>query len=102
MPKVPGFYSPFDAMTFDNDHCFLCGSPLSQDGTAEHVFPKWLLEKYDLWDRKLTLLNGTTIAYRQLTVPCCQKCNNKYLSSLEMDMRDAVNAGLRGYGNLTS
>ena len=35
----------------------------------EHVFPKWLLKRFDLWNEPLTLLNGTVIKYRQARHP---------------------------------
>jgi hypothetical protein len=36
-----------------------------------------------LWDKRLTLLNGTSIPYRQLKIPCCTVCNNERLAELE-------------------
>jgi hypothetical protein len=42
-----------------------------------------LQERFGLANQHLTLLNGTLIPYRQLTVPCCQTCNNVHLSKLE-------------------
>lgn len=77
------FYDPFDAMTFTYDNCFLCGKPLTDDRSNEHIFPKWILNKYNLWDTEIVLLNRTTIPYRNLTVPCCQSCNTEFLSPVE-------------------
>ncbi|CUP05012.1 Uncharacterised protein [Clostridium baratii] len=79
MTKV---YNPFNQMTFDYDKCFLCGEELnSNNSTVEHVFPKWLQHKFDLWNKKLILLNGSEIQYKNLTIPCCKNCNNNYLSN---------------------
>lgn len=83
-------------MSFDEDTCFLCGSSLAGAGTREHVFPKWLCNRNALWDEKLTLLNRTAIPYRQLTVPCCDECNQVHLASLEGDVADAFSAGYEG------
>ena len=89
--EVTTFYGK---MTFDGEHCFLCGEPLNSDNaTVEHVFPKWLQRRNNLWDQTLRLLNGTTIKYRQLTVPCCKSCNGIFLSKIEKDMRDAMEKG---------
>lgn len=77
------FYNPFDVMSFSYNKCFLCGGLLKDEGSIEHVFPKWLQNEYELWDQTISLLNGTTISYRKLTIPCCQSCNIKYLSVLE-------------------
>jgi hypothetical protein len=60
--------------------CFVCGR---QADTKEHLFPKWLQHKYNLWDQQIIIPNKSSIAYRQLTVPCCRKCNNEVFSGLE-------------------
>lgn len=77
------FYNPFDAMSFKYDRCFLCGCPLKDKKSIEHVFPKWIQNKYGLWNQKISLLNRTTITYRKLTVPCCHTCNTECLSPIE-------------------
>ena len=66
------FYKNFKEETFDYDSCFLCGKEC-ETKTAEHIFPKWLQHKYDLWNKKLIVTNDTKIPYRNLTVPCCEK-----------------------------
>ena len=72
---------------YSGKRCFYCGVLLRGNRTREHVFPRWLQERFGLADKHLTLLNGTTIPYRQLTVPCCATCNNVHLSKLEMRVR---------------
>lgn len=66
--------------------CFACGDAAST-GQGEHIIPKWLQAKYSLNDQKLTLLNGTLIPYRQLTIPCCEQCNNGFLSGIERQVQ---------------
>jgi hypothetical protein len=63
-----------------NQECFVCGKPASTD---EHIFPKWLQRKFDLWNQTMRLPNDTEIKYRQLTIPCCAQCNGTYLSQIE-------------------
>ncbi|HDR7388333.1 TPA: hypothetical protein QCX13_001555 [Bacillus toyonensis] len=88
------FYEPFQNMKFDDKHCFLCGVELNDiNGTQEHVIPKWLQKKYNLWHQTLTLQNNTKIQYRQLTIPCCKICNNVHLSVIEDKVKNAVNVG---------
>lgn len=78
---------------YNDGVCFMCATTLNDDNrTKEHVIPKWIQEKYNLWDKTLALLNGTRIKYRQLTVPCCKKCNSKY-SVLEEKVKGAVEIG---------
>jgi len=62
------------------DFCFTCGGTATTD---EHVVPKWLQKKHNLWNQKLFLPNGTSIPYRQLTIPLCARCNNEILSPIE-------------------
>lgn len=70
--------------------CFLCGGPPTA-GKGEHVFPRWLQKRFDLWDQKLTLLNGTRIPYREIRVPACVDCNSRVLGKTETYV-----SGLRG------
>jgi hypothetical protein len=76
------FYRNFSEETFSDESCFLCGK-YCDSKTAEHIFPKWLQHKFKLWDKKLIISNGTNVPYRNLTVPCCSKCNNVHLSQME-------------------
>lgn len=77
-------FDTIDSHSFSDDACFLCGVTLTADSRSEeHVFPRWLQDRFGIRDKTLTLLNGTTIPYRQLVVPCCNPCNTKYLSQLE-------------------
>jgi hypothetical protein len=88
----PGdLFDPFEKHDFSFDMCFLCGQRLSAAiRSEEHVFPQWLLHRFDLHNKDLNLLNGTAIPYRQLTIPCCRVCNNEHLSAIESDVRDVI------------
>lgn len=82
----------------DPNRCFLCGIPLTRRNHAEeHIFPKWLLNQLDLWDQKLGLLNGTTIPYRHVKVPCCRTCNTVHLERLESQVRRAWEGGYKAF-----
>jgi hypothetical protein len=91
MEEKFNFYTNLKEETFDDDRCFLCGNEC-EIKTAEHIFPKWLQHRYDLWNQNLTVTNGTTISYRNLTVPCCEKCNNEDLSRMEESFQQLLNA----------
>jgi hypothetical protein len=77
--------------------CFLCGVTLPEGLTKEHVFPRWLQERYALGQQTISLLNGTTIKYSQLVVGACATCNNDVLSQLETYVRRHVEAGYDGF-----
>jgi hypothetical protein len=80
----PNLFHAVDRRRFGRSTCFLCGGRLTAENrTDEHVFPKWVQHRFSLWDQKLTLLNGTQIPYRSLTIPCCRTCNGKHLSPVE-------------------
>ena len=72
-------YDPFVAMRFGTDTCFLCGAPTNQTDTVP-VFPRWLQQAYGLADKQLLLLDKSITTYRDLTIPCCPLCREKYLN----------------------
>lgn len=77
-----------------NNFCFLCGDELFESNKSkEHIFPKWMLKEFELQGKKLILQNETTIPYQKLTIPCCKKCNNESLSSMEETIRKGVIGG---------
>jgi hypothetical protein len=84
---------PLEKMKLDGNHCFLCGDPPGDNQSKEHIFPKWLQRKYNLYNRKLILFNEAEIFYRSLTIPCCSQCNGTYLSQLEKEVRQAIYSG---------
>lgn len=85
-------HSSYGILETETHTCFLCGSSHSSM-TQEHVFPKWLQKKYNLWNQRLTLLNGTAIPYKSLKIPCCAECNNESLSQLEDQVCMALQGG---------
>lgn len=87
-------YKQIREHSYTRDNCFLCGCILNDDNrTEEHVIPKWLQGKFNLWNQHIILLNGTSIPYRLLTIPCCFECNNKYLNPFEVKVKTSFNAG---------
>ena len=87
-------------MSFTYDRCFLCGHTLGDKETAEHVFPQWIQQKYNLQNQKISLLNRTKIPYRKLTIPCCQPCNTIYLSKVENTFRQYHERGFSEFTKL--
>lgn len=88
----------FDAVRnrkFGRFTCFLCGCRLGKrNRSEEHVFPRWLQERFQLPNKQLVLLNGSSIPYRQLTIPCCKRCNNEHLSPIEKKIKLATARGV--------
>ena len=60
------------------DCCFICGAkPNSKEFNDEHIISDWILRKYNLHDKYITLPNGTKFKYSQYKVPCCKECNSE-------------------------
>ncbi|WAC11243.1 hypothetical protein [Dyadobacter pollutisoli] len=88
------FESWFTRKYASTDVCFLCGRDLNDDNsTREHIFPQWVLNKFQLWDKKVKLLNGVMYEYKRSVIPCCNVCNNEHLSKLEAIIRNGVEGG---------
>lgn len=76
------------------DCCFICGvKPGDAPFNDEHVIPKWILRRYNLFDRMINLPNGTTLRYGRYTVPCCEACNTLMGRMIEEPIRQIVEAG---------
>ena len=84
--ELQNIYQNFNKTNYNENNCFLCGN-FCETKTQEHIFPKWLQKNYSLWNQKLLLINNSKIPYRNLTVTCCNKCNNEHLSKLEKDFQ---------------
>ena len=74
--------------------CFICGAdPTTATFNDEHVIPDWILAKYRLHFRHITLPNAAHLLYGQYTVPCCENCNGLMSSALESPISKVVNCG---------
>ncbi|MEZ0487300.1 hypothetical protein [Fibrella aquatica] len=101
MIKLTGIFKIIEEHTFTPDKCFLCGCLLTDETkTEEHVIPKWLQNRFNLWDQKIFLLNGTLLPYRQITIPCCFNCNNIHLKPFEDKVHEAFKIGYEAFREL--
>ncbi len=74
--------------------CFICGaSPSKTEFNNEHILPKWILKRYKLFSRIITLPNETSFRYDKYTVPCCQQCNSLMGEKIEQPIRELINQG---------
>lgn len=74
--------------------CFICGvSAADALFNDEHVLPRWLLRRYDLFALTVTLPNGTSLRYDRYTVPCCEACNTLMGRVIEEPVRALVEGG---------
>jgi hypothetical protein len=83
------------------DNCFLCGaSRTEKEFNYEHIIPKWLLRKYNLFDKYITLPNGGTFRYDRYTIPCCKRCNTLLGEKLENKVSDAFSKDYKYLQNI--
>lgn len=76
------------------DSCFICGAhPDEKDFNNEHILPEWLLRRYDLFGKKITLPNGSTVRYDTYTVSCCSECNSLMGDQIEKPVSEVVRRG---------
>lgn len=76
------------------DCCFICGAKSNEKPfNNEHILPEWLLRRYNLFARTITLPNGNMVRYDRYTVPCCVDCNSLMGREIEQPISDAVQAG---------
>ncbi|MDP9808106.1 hypothetical protein J2W42_000944 [Rhizobium tibeticum] len=78
----------------EGSNCFVCGRSQSvTEFNNEHILPNWLLHKYSLHDRKLTLPNGVEQKYGTYKVPCCKDCNSEMSVVFETPMSRLLSSG---------
>jgi len=79
--------------------CFMCGAALgSVPFNDEHVIPQWVLRRFDLFNKKITLPNERTIPYSQYKLPCCKTCNSDLGRLIETEISEAFSGGRAGLG----
>ncbi len=66
----------FEKLAADLDRCFVCGTARTVvDFNDEHVIPDWILRRFNLHSRRITLPNGQQQLYGRYTLRCCASCN---------------------------
>lgn len=74
--------------------CFICGAkPGTVPFNDEHILPDWILRRYKLQHRTITLPNGTEFRYGQFKIPCCTDCNALMGDSFEQPISEAFGNG---------
>lgn len=83
-------YNPFERLTFNDKTCFLSGEEAINEKLT--VFPDWVLEAYQLYDKSFKLLDESIITYQDIRVPCSANTLIA-LSKLENEVKDAFSSG---------
>jgi hypothetical protein len=89
----------FIADIAQGSHCFLCGaSPEAVPFNDEHILPDWILKRYGLHSRLITLPNGASFRYGSFKIPCCAECNKNMGQRVEQPIRDMFDKGCESFG----
>lgn len=84
----------FIADIVEGDCCFICGiRPNQAEFNNEHILPKWLLKKYNLFNRKIGLPNLSMYRYDRYIVPCCMQCNTLMNTKIEQPIQQLLEKG---------
>jgi hypothetical protein len=88
---------PAAIFTDTDADCFICGTklyrsttPNAGNYTKEDVFPQWLTKHFEIPDAFLDHPDGTSKNYKQVLVPCCVPCNNRWMNAVEQRIMTAV------------
>ncbi len=74
--------------------CFICGAkPNTVPFNDEHILPDWILRRYKLHNRTITLPNGTQFRYGEFKIPCCVECNSTMGEKFEVPIRGIFSKG---------
>lgn len=96
------FYNPFEDYDFNAETCFLSGEKLESTGQQITVFPEWILNRYQLGQKKFTLMDQiTSYNYADLKIPCSQEVINTALSPLEEIIQSAFESGYAEVKNVS-
>jgi len=91
-------FKKINSRNYDSSCCFLCGEDINENSlTSEHVIPRWLQKRFNLWDQRIILLNQTSCPYRYLKIPCCKRCNNVYLKPIEDELKLRFESGFKEF-----
>jgi hypothetical protein len=78
-------------------NCFICGSTRSaKKFNDEHILPRWILKKYNLFEKQITLPNNKRSTYAKYKIPCCEDCNSLLGTKLERPVSNAFKNGYIG------
>lgn len=87
-------YNPFNPLRLNKDECFLTGVKIPVDSAPLNVFPKWILDRYDLHEKTFTMLgDGNIVKYKNLTILCSLNVIENAIDPLEKEIETAFSSG---------
>lgn len=78
----------------NGNSCFVCGAvPGDAAFNDEHVIPRWILKRFNLFSASLTLPNGNQQKYGTYTMRCCNDCNSLLGQYVEQPLSELLSGG---------
>jgi hypothetical protein len=91
-------YERFVRDIVQGNRCFMCGAnPELVTFNDEHVLPDWILRRFGLHNRVITLPNQTQFRYGQFKMPCCKSCNSMLGEKVEKPISELFGKGFDGF-----
>ena len=84
-------YNPFGDFAFPENECFLSGRTVENIETVP-VFPEWIMKRYLLHEKTMTMLAENVVKYSDIKVPCASEVIEK-VNVLENEIQKAFEAG---------
>lgn len=75
----------------NKDTCFVCGIERAEASfNDEHVIPRWVLKRYELFGKEITLPNDKKFRYGKYKIPCCESCNSFLGENIEKKVAEGL------------
>lgn len=96
------YFNPIENINLDPNICFLTGTNLLGTETGISVFPEWILNRFELTDKKFKLMDQfASVKYGDLSLPCSTEVVNTF-NELEQEIQEAFNSGYHAVKALPS
>ncbi len=91
---ITPLYNPFKNFDFSPQICFLTGQKLHSFKEEQiSVFPEWILDRYSLRDKTFKMLEGSSLWYKDMRMPCSKDVIENAIQPLEEEIEKAFTAG---------
>ena len=67
----------------------------------EHIIPRWILKRFGLFDKQITLPSGERRHYRGYRIPCCVTCNSLLGDTVEAPISQLLDGDYQGASHKT-
>ena len=91
---ITPLYNPFKNFDFSPQTCFLTGQKLHSFKEEQiSVFPEWILDRYSLRDKTFKMLEGSSLRYKDMKMPCFESVIENAITPLEEEIEKAFSVG---------